>query len=128
MAFVVSRYLALLFAIGLAIGETIISWGHWQFAPLFIIDYLTAACLLYAFYTTSRTEKPYALLAAWAFSLGVFYMDLFVNLDPQVTPSLRPAPIVMWLMVLCIVVSLAGFLAALFATRAQARKVDIPFG
>jgi hypothetical protein len=119
MHFVVSRYLALLFAIGLAVGETIISWGHWQFAPLWIIDYLTAFCLLYAFYTTRRLEKPYALLAAWAFSLGVFYMDLFVNLDPQVTPSLRPAQIVMALIVLCIAVSLGGFVTALFATRAQ---------
>jgi len=126
MSLIVSRYLALLFAIGLAIGETIISWGHWQFAPLFIIDYLTAACLLYAFYATRRCEKSYALLAAWAFSLGVFYMDLFVNLDPQVTPSLRPAPIVMALIVLCIAVSLAGFVTALFATRAQGRKVVIP--
>jgi len=119
MNLAVSRYLALLFAFGLAIGETIISWGHWQFAPLFIIDYLTAACLLYAFYTARTAEKSYALMAAWAFSLGVFYMDLFVNLDPGVTPSLRPAPIVMWLIVLCIVVSLAGFFTALFATRAQ---------
>jgi hypothetical protein len=117
--FVVSRYLALLFAIGLAIGETIISWGHWQFAPLWIIDYLTAVCLLYAFYTTRRAENPYALLAAWAFSLGVFYMDLFVNLDPQVTPSLRPDKIVMALIVLCLVVSLVGFFTALSAIRAQ---------
>ncbi|HEY2614934.1 MAG TPA: hypothetical protein VGI42_04440 [Chthoniobacterales bacterium] len=108
-----------MFAIGLAIGETIISWGHWQFAPLWIIDYLTAACLLYAFYATRRGEKAYALLAAWAFSLGVFYMDFFVNLDPHVTPSLRPDQIVMGLIVLCIVVSLAGFFTALFATRAQ---------
>ncbi len=83
MHFVVSRYLALLLAIGLAIAETIISWGNWQFAPLWIVDYLMAGCLLYAFYRTRKAENLYTLLAAWAFTLGVFYMDLFVNLDPQ---------------------------------------------
>jgi hypothetical protein len=119
MHFAVSRYLAVLFAFGLAIGETIISWGHWQFAPLWIIDYLTAICLLYAFYMTRSGEKPWALMAAWAFSLGVFYMDLFVNIDPHLPANLRPDPVVIWLIVLCIVVSLAGFFTALFATRAQ---------
>ena len=117
MAFVVSRYLALLFAIGLAIGETIISWGHWQFAPLFIIDYLTAAFLLYAFYQTGKTERVYLLLAAWAFSAGVFYMDLFVNLDPGLPAPLRPTPVVMALIVLVLVLSLAGFFTALVAAR-----------
>jgi len=117
MSFVVSRYLALLFAIGLAIGETIISWGHWQFAPLFIIDYLTAACLLYAFYTTRSADKTYALLAAWAFSAGVFYMDLFVNLDPGLPAQLRPTPVVMALIVLVLVLSLIGFFSALLALR-----------
>jgi hypothetical protein len=119
MSFVVSRYLALLFAIGLAIGETIISWGHWQFAPLFIIDYLTAACLLYAFYATRRGNKAYALVAAWAFSAGVFYMDLFVNLDPGLPAPLRPTPIVMALIVLVLALSLIGFFTALVATRVQ---------
>ena len=119
MHFAVSRYFALLFAIGLAIGETIISWGHWQFAPLWIIDYLTAAFLLCAFYLTRNAENLHTLVAAWAFSLGVFYMDLFVNIDPHLPANLRPDSVVIGLIVLCIVVSLVGFVAALFATRAQ---------
>lgn len=119
MLFVVSRYLALLFAIGLAIGETIISWGNWQFAPLWFIDYLTAAWLLCAYFQTRRPEPPYLLLAGWAFSLGVFYMDLFVNIDPHLPAHLRSVPIVTALIVVCIIVSLAGFVTALLATRAQ---------
>jgi len=119
MSFLVSRYLALLFAIGLAIGETIISWGHWQFAPLFIIDYLVAALLLYAFFKTRNAERVPILLAAWAFSAGVFYMDLFVNLDPGLPAQLRPTPVVMALIVLVLVLSLIGFFTALVATRAQ---------
>jgi hypothetical protein len=119
MHFVVSRYLALLFAIGLAVGETIISWGHWQFAPLFIIDYLTAAFLLCAFYTTRNGGRIHSLLAAWAFSAGVFYMDLFVNLDPHLPANLRPGTVVMALIVLVLVLSLIGFVTALGAIRAQ---------
>ena len=121
MHFAVSRYLALLFAIGLAIGETIISWGHWQFAPLWFIDYLTAALLLYACYQTRDGRHVYALLAAWAFSAGVFYMDLFVNIDPHLPAALRPGSVVIALIVLVLVLSLVGFFAALFAIRRQLR-------
>ena len=119
MHFVVSRYLALLFAIGLAIGETIISWGNWQFAPLWIVDYLMVIWLLYAYSKTRRPENTYTLLAAWAFAVGVFYMDLFVYADPQVPAHVRPAPVVMSLIVLCLAVSLIGCVTALFAARAQ---------
>ena len=122
MPFVVSRYLALLFAIGLAIGETIISWGHWQFAPLWFIDYLTAALLLYAYFKTRQARHVYALLAAWAFSAGVFYMDLFVNLDPQLPQHLRPGTVVMALIVLVLALSVIGFFTAFFATRAQSKS------
>ena len=121
MPFFVSRYLALLFAIGLAIGETIISWGHWQFAPLWIIDYLVAVLLLYAYYKTRRAEHVYTLLAAWAFSAGVFYMDLFVNLDPQLPAHLRPGTVVMALIVLVLALSLIGFFSALLALRTPTR-------
>ncbi|MEY2551402.1 MAG: hypothetical protein QOG12_1546 [Verrucomicrobiota bacterium] len=117
MAFVVSRYLALLCAIGIAIAETIISWGHWQFAPLWIIDYVMAALLFYAFYKTRNAGHAYPLLAAWAFTAGVFYMDLFVNLDPQLPATMRPDTIVMALIGLMIVLSLVGFFSALLAGR-----------
>lgn len=119
MNFVVSRYLALLFAIGLAIAETIISWGNWQFAPLWFVDYLMAVLLLYAFYKTRNAEHPYTLLAVWAFTIGVFYMDLFVNLDPQMPAHLRPGTIVMVLIGFSLIVTLVGFVTALSATRAR---------
>lgn len=119
MQLVVSRYLALLFAIGLGIGETIISWGHWQFAPLWMVDYLMVVLLLLAFCKTAKAEHVYTLLSAWAFTVGVFYMDLFVNIDPQLPAHLRPGPAVTALIVLCLAVSLVGFFTALFAVRAQ---------
>ena len=117
MHLVVSRYLALLLALGLVIGETIISWGHWQFAPLWIIDYLTAIFLFYAYYKTRTGAFVSTLLAAWAFSAGVFYMDLFVNIDPHLPPALYPGTVVIWLIVLVLAVSVAGFFTALLAGR-----------
>lgn len=120
MHFVVSRYLALLYAVGLAIGETIISWNNWQFAPLWIVDYLMVICLLYAFYRTREVRNLHTLLAAWTFTLGVFYMDLFMNLDPQLSHPMKPGPVVMSLIVLVLVLSFIGFFTAVFAIRAQA--------
>ena len=121
MSFFISRYLALLFAIGLGIGETIISWGHWQFAPLWIIDYFMVVLLLYAFYKAGRPGHAYTLLAAWAFTAGVFYMDLFVNLDPQLPPSMQPGRVLLALITLMLVLSLIGFFSALFAVRVVCR-------
>ena len=119
MHLVVSRYLALLFAIGLGIGEAIISWGHWQFAPLWIVDYLMVVWLLYAYYKTVKAEHVHVLLAAWAFTVGVFYMDLFVNLDPQLAPHIQAGTILLALIGFMLAVSLVGFFNALLAIRAQ---------
>ena len=119
MHFAISRHLAWVYALGLAIGETIISWGNWQFAPLFIIDYLVSVCLLLAFYSTRNGDKVYTLLAAWAFASGVFYMDLFVNIDPGMPANLRCSMVVVWLIVLVLVLALVGFFTALSAIRAH---------
>ena len=120
MHFAISRHLAWVYAVGLAIGETIISCLEgWQFAPLFIIDYLVSIFLLVAFYNTRNGDKVYSLLAAWAFAAGVFYMDLFVNIDPGTPANLRCAPVVAWLIVLVLVLAVVGFFTALSALRAQ---------
>src|SRR5262245_31173498 len=50
------RYLALAYAIGLAIGEAVInsSQEHWQYAPLWIIDYVIVAYLVAEFWPSQR--------------------------------------------------------------------------
>jgi hypothetical protein len=84
-----SRYTALLFAVGLGIGEAVINWGHWQFAPLWIVDYICVIWLIAGFYQTRSqavSRQSVAVLASgWAFTAGVFYMALFISLDPEVT-------------------------------------------
>lgn len=84
-----SRYTALLFAVGLGIGEAVINWGHWQYAPLWIVDYICVAWLLVGFYQTrSKTldlQSIAVLVSGWAFTAGVFYVALFINLAPEFT-------------------------------------------
>ena len=81
-----SRYTALLFAVGLGIGEAVINWGNWQFAPMWIVDYICVVWLLAGFYQTRSqavSRQNIAVLASgWAFTAGVFYMALFISLDP----------------------------------------------
>jgi hypothetical protein len=119
MHIAVSRYLALLFAIGLGIGETVINWGHWQFAPLWIVDYVMVGWLLYAFYRTRQAGHVHMLLAAWAFTAGVFYMALFVSLDPELASHIQAGTILLTPMGFMLVISLVGFFNALLAIRAQ---------
>jgi hypothetical protein len=74
--------------VGLGIGEAVINWGHWQFAPLWVVDYVCVVWLLVGFYQTRSqavSRRSIAVLtSAWAFTAGVFYMALFISLDPEV--------------------------------------------
>jgi hypothetical protein len=81
----VSRYLALAFALGLAVIEASLNMGRpsWQYAPLWIIDYVIVGALLGSFWLTRRPGHEPALMASWALAAGVFYMALFVSLDPD---------------------------------------------
>ena len=83
-----SRYAALFFAIGLGIGEAVINWGNWQFAPMWIVDYICVVWLLAGFHQTRSqavSRQSIAVLASgWAFTAGAFYMAFFISLDPGV--------------------------------------------
>ncbi|MFN0110420.1 MAG: hypothetical protein ACKVZH_16315 [Blastocatellia bacterium] len=78
-----SRWLALIFAIGLGIGEAVINWGNWQYAPLWIVDYVIVAWLLVGFFQTRQRSEVTVLASGWAFTAGVFYLALFVGLSPE---------------------------------------------
>jgi hypothetical protein len=117
MALLWSRYIAVSFAIGLGIGEAVINWGRWQYAPLWIVDYVIVAWLLYAFVSTRAGQRVHLLLAAWAFTAGVFYMALFISLDPQL--ALTVSPVFLALVGGMLAASVTGFLLALLAIHAQ---------
>ena len=64
-----------MFAVGLGIGEAVINWGHWQYAPLWIVDYVIVGWLFLGFRKTRSGHHVHILLSAWAFTAGVFYLD-----------------------------------------------------
>lgn len=116
-----SRYLALVFAIGLGIGEAVINWGHWQYAPLWIVDYIVVGWLLWAFFKTRSGGHVHSLLGGWAFTAGIFYMALFISLDPAIPAHMRGGAVLLVLMGLMLGVSILGLLCTLLTIHAQQR-------
>jgi hypothetical protein len=112
-----SRYTGLVFAIGLGIGEAAINWGHWQYAPLWIVDYVIVGWLLWAFVVTKSGRHVHLLASAWAFTAGVFYMALFVSLEPQIAAQFPVNGTLLALVGSMLVVSIAGALTATMALR-----------
>ncbi len=110
-----SRYLALIFAIGLGIGEAVKNWGSWQYAPLWIVDYIIVGWLLWGFFKTRLGKSISTLLGGWAFTAGVFYMALFVSLDPELAQHNNANTTMLFLMGIMLTLSILGFLGALFA-------------
>jgi len=104
-----------MFAIGLGIGEAFINWGNWQYAPLWIVDYIIVVWLFLGFIKTRLGDNIEILLSGWAFASGVFYMALFVSLDPELAPYIEVNTILLILMGLMLSLSFIGFLCALFA-------------
>jgi hypothetical protein len=105
------RYLALAYAIGLAIGETVInsSQEHWQYAPLWIIDYVIVAYLLVGFWVSRRGRYVPILMSAFALSAGVLYLVFFINLDPELPDAARlEFGIVLSLIGMVLVISVIG--------------------
>jgi hypothetical protein len=81
---------ATLYSIILAIVEVILNWGDWQYAPLWIVDYLIVIILLSAVFVFKKNIQRLMLLLGWAFSAGVMYMVLFINLEPIPTAVASP--------------------------------------
>ena len=109
-----ARYLALVLAVSLAIAEAVIneSRPHWQYAPLWIIDYAIAASLLAGFRLTRRGRWIPILMSAYALAAGVFYLAFFLQFDPELPEAARGSGLVVTLIGLALAASAAGLAAA----------------
>ena len=118
------RYLALAYALGLAVGEFVInsSADHWQYAPLWVIDYVIVAYLLAGVWATRRGRGVPVLMSAYALSAGVLYMAFFLNLDPEFQAAAKEGRVVLALIGLILAVSVVG-LDAPRARPGQIRQV-----
>jgi len=121
-----SRFLALAYAIGLAIGETVLNSAkdQWQYAPLWIIDYLIVAYLLIGFWANRRGRQIPVLMSAYALSAGVMYIAFFVNFDPELPDSARGDALVMTLIGLVLGISVIGLVGTTVAWLVQERTAS----
>ena len=86
----INLIIATLYSIILAIVEAMLNWGDWQYAPLWIVDYLIVIILLSAVFVFKKNIQKLMLLLGWAFSSGVMYLALFINLEPIPTTIKSP--------------------------------------
>ena len=119
-----ARWLALVFAIVLAVTEALLNEGQpngkWQYAPLWIVDYVIVALLLAGFWLNRRRGHEPVLILGWAFAAGVFYLALFASLDPELTRGLAAAAdpqraTMVGLMALALAVQILGVVLSLHA-------------
>ena len=104
------RYLALLYAIGLAIGEAVLNsmQDQWQYAPMWIIDYVIVAYLLIGFWATRQGRHVPILMSAYALSTGVMYIVFFLGLDPDVPETAQLHGLLLALVGLVFAISVIG--------------------
>ncbi len=109
---------ATLYSIILAIVEAILNWGDWQYAPLWIVDYLIVIILLSAVFVFKKNIQRLMLLLGWAFSAGVMYMVLFINLEPIPTAVASPnIEGILPLVGLALIVSIVGIVLTIIDSK-----------
>jgi hypothetical protein len=117
----------LLYAIGLAIGEAVINstQDQWQYAPMWIIDYLIVAYLLIGFWATRRSRYVPILMSAYALSTGVMYIVFFLSLDPDVPDAERLSGVLFGLVGLVFAISVLGLIGTTIVwLRQEARGMS----
>lgn len=122
----ISRYLALGFALVLAVTEALLNMSRpqWQYAPLWIIDYVIVAALLIGFWLTRRPAYLPVLMTGWALGAGVFYMALFVSLDPELNLGGGIPPLLLFLIGLGLSVQVLGLILAAVAHYRAPRTAE----
>ncbi len=121
------RFLALAYAIGLAIGEAVINStkDQWQYAPMWMIAYLIVAYLLIGFRVTRQGQYVPILMSAYALSTGVTYIMFFLGLDPDVPDAARLSGILRALVGLVFAISLLGLVGTtIVCLRQEMRGVS----
>ena len=107
----INLVVATLYSIVLALVETMMNtyWADWQYAPLWIVDYLIALILLSAVFVFKKNIQHLMLLLGWSFSTGVTYMALFISLDPNGlnSPDIEDK---LPLFILALIVSIVGLI------------------
>ncbi len=102
----VNSIIAIVYSVILALVEVFLNWGDWQYAPLWIVDYMIVIILLLGVFVFKKNQRK-VLLMGWSFSSGVMYMVLFINLEPTSTIT-KLDSYILYAVVLALMVSLTG--------------------
>jgi hypothetical protein len=121
----INKILAILFAVGLAVGEAIINWGNWQYAPLWIVDYMIVVALLVGVFQSSVSKSASILKASWAFAFGVMYMALFITINPENENYNSVSPIIIYLIGLLITLSISGMILSILTERSLSTQINL---
>ena len=114
----INLIIASLFSIILAIVEVMLNWGDWQYAPLWIVDYIIVIILLSAVFVFKENIQRLMLLLGWAFSAGVMYMVLFINLEPiPTTIASSNVEGILPLVGLALIVSIVGIVLTIIDSK-----------
>ena len=104
----INLIIATVYSIVLAVVEALLNWDDWQYAPLWIVDYLIVIILLLGVFVYKENQRK-VLLLGWSFSSGVMYMALFINLEPSSTLTPLDSNI-LYSIALALTVSLVGII------------------
>jgi len=112
----INLIVATLYSIILAIVETMLNWGNWQYAPLWIVDYLIVIILLLAVFVFKKNIQRLMLLLGWTFSSGVMYMGLFLGLEPN-TILISFDKSILFSIALALIVSVIGIILTIIDNK-----------
>ena len=86
--------------------------------PLWIVDYLIVLILLSAVFLFKANIQRLILLLGWAFSSGVMYMALFINLETILTTiQTTNDESILPLVALALIVSLLGIVLMILDSK-----------
>ena len=111
----INLIIATVYSIVLAVVEALLNWGDWQYAPLWIVDYLIVIILLLGVFVYKENQRK-VLLLGWSFSSGVMYMALFINLESSSTLT-RLDSNILYSIALALTVSLIGIILTMIDTQ-----------
>ncbi|MGU3654529.1 hypothetical protein [Mycolicibacterium sp. A43C] len=73
----VSAWLAVAFGALLAVLEIVRNWGHWQWWPFWVVDYVAASLLLCGGIAALTKRGAAWLAAGWGFTCALFWGSFF---------------------------------------------------
>jgi hypothetical protein len=72
-----SAWLAIVFGLALAVLEVVRNWGHWEWWPFWVVDYVAATLLVVGGALAIRRYSSRWLTGGWGFTCAMFWMSFF---------------------------------------------------